>query len=122
MELEAVAMLDEWLDNHVSEWYRQEPLGQHWARIAKVGEEYGEAVAAFIGHTGQNPRKGFTHTRRDVLDELVDVYITAILAIQHFTKDTAVTEQIISERWEYRKKAAKLSYVNHEATGNSSST
>lgn len=31
--------------------------------------------------TGQNPRKGVTHTREDVADELCDVAITALTAL-----------------------------------------
>jgi hypothetical protein len=53
-------------------------------RIMKVGEEFGEAVAAYIGMTGQNPRKGITHTQSDVMSELADVAITAMCAMVHF--------------------------------------
>ena len=49
-------------------------------RILKIAEEFGEAVQAWIGVTGQNPRKGITHTRRHVADELGDVAITALVA------------------------------------------
>jgi len=42
-------------------------------RLMKVVEEAGEASAAYIGMTGQNPRKGVTHARVDVADELCDV-------------------------------------------------
>ena len=60
-------------------------------RVMKIGEEYGEAVAAYIGMTGQNPRKGVTHSQADLLAELADVAITALCAMQHFTGDLAVT-------------------------------
>lgn len=56
---------------------------QVWARIAKVSEEAGEVVAAYIGVIGQNPRKGVTHTLDDVTDELLDVALTALAAIEH---------------------------------------
>ena len=36
--------------------------------------------AAWIGTIGQNPRKGTTHTRQDVADELGDVAFTALVA------------------------------------------
>jgi NTP pyrophosphatase (non-canonical NTP hydrolase) len=49
-------------------------------RILKIGEEYGEAVQAWIGVTGANPRKGITHTRAQVADELGDIAITALVA------------------------------------------
>lgn len=54
-----------------------------WGRIAKISEEAGEAVAALIGMTGQNPRKGVTHQQADVESELFDVAITALAAIVH---------------------------------------
>lgn len=50
-------------------------------RLLKLAEEVGEVSQAWIGHTGQNPRKGITHTRRDVCDELVDVIVTAAVAL-----------------------------------------
>lgn len=51
-------------------------------RILKIGEELGEAIQAWIGVTGQNPRKGVTHKREDVVTELMDVAITAFVAVQ----------------------------------------
>jgi len=51
------------------------------SRVLKVGEEFGEAAAAYIGTTGQNPRKGTTHTVRDVADELADVVLAALVAM-----------------------------------------
>ncbi|MGH8881367.1 MAG: MazG-like family protein [Stackebrandtia sp.] len=56
-------------------------------RIMKVGEEYGEAVAAWIGVTGQNPRKGETHNSGDVAAELADVVIAALVAIASLGHD-----------------------------------
>lgn len=47
-------------------------------RLIKVVEEAGEASAAYIGMTGQNPRKGITHTTANVADELCDVIIAAV--------------------------------------------
>lgn len=54
-------------------------------RLIKVVEEAGEASAAYIGMTGQNPRKGTTHTPADVADELCDVIIAAAVALHAFT-------------------------------------
>ncbi|ANS67960.1 hypothetical protein SLINC_5736 [Streptomyces lincolnensis] len=54
-------------------------------RLMKVTEEAGEASAAYIGMTGQNPRKGTTHTPADVADELCDVIIAAAVALHSFT-------------------------------------
>ncbi|MFJ2864255.1 MazG-like family protein [Kitasatospora sp. NPDC087314] len=54
-----------------------------WSRIAKVGEEAGEAVAALIGATGANPRKGTVGDLADVERELLDVATAALLAVDH---------------------------------------
>ncbi|MFJ4783259.1 MazG-like family protein [Streptomyces sp. NPDC088794] len=54
-------------------------------RLMKVVEEAGEASAAYIGMTGQNPRKGVNHTRADVADELCDVIIASAVALYAFT-------------------------------------
>lgn len=72
---DAVALAREWLDRHNGE--ADPELG---LRILKVVEEAGEAAAAWIGTIGQNPRKGVTHSRRDVADELGDVAFTALVA------------------------------------------
>ena len=50
-------------------------------RILKLSEEVGEAAQAWIGVQGQNPRKGVTHSRADVADELCDVIVTAAVAL-----------------------------------------
>lgn len=49
-------------------------------RLLKVTEEAGEVAAAYIGWTGQNPRKGVTHSLEDLLGECFDVAITALVA------------------------------------------
>lgn len=56
---------------------------QLWGRCSKVAEECGEVVAALIGATGQNPRKGVTHSIDDVVKELFDVAVTALAAVEH---------------------------------------
>jgi hypothetical protein len=65
-------------------------------RVMKIGEEYGEAVAAYIGMTGQNPRKGVTHSKADLLAELADVAVTALCAMQHFTGNAEVTRGFLA--------------------------
>jgi NTP pyrophosphatase (non-canonical NTP hydrolase) len=50
-------------------------------RILKLSEEVGEVAQAWIGYTGQNPRKGVTHEREDVVAELCDVMVTAAVAL-----------------------------------------
>lgn len=58
-------------------------------RILKLTEEAGEVAQAWIGVQGQNPRKGVTHTRDDVADELVDTIVTAAVALASITRDPA---------------------------------
>ncbi|MGW1914165.1 MazG-like family protein [Streptomyces sp. NPDC002076] len=54
-------------------------------RVLKLSEEVGEVAEAIIGTTGQNPRKGITHTWEDVQAELCDVVITALVALRTLT-------------------------------------
>ena len=54
-------------------------------RLLKLTEETGEVAQAYIGATGQNPRKGVTHSPEDVADELCDVIVTAMVALHSFT-------------------------------------
>jgi NTP pyrophosphatase (non-canonical NTP hydrolase) len=58
-------------------------------RILKVTEEAGEVASAYIGMTGQNPRKGVTHSRADVEAELCDVILTAAVALASLTDTPA---------------------------------
>jgi hypothetical protein len=91
-----IETVDAWLDDAVSENYRACPLAQDWARVAKAVEEAGEAVAALIAATGQNPRKGVCGTQAELLAELADLAMTGMLAIQHFTKDTGRTHDVLA--------------------------
>jgi NTP pyrophosphatase (non-canonical NTP hydrolase) len=73
-----------WLDDN-------RPLGGDEGlllRVLKLSEEVGEVAQAVIGATGQNPRKGVTHTWDDVQGELCDVVITALVALRTLTPDT----------------------------------
>lgn len=67
-------------------------------RVLKLVEEAGEAAAAYIGMVGQNPRKGVTHSQTDLLNELADVAITALCAMQHFTQDATVTRGMLAAK------------------------
>ena len=79
-----VRALVAWLDT-------RNGTGQHERsiRLLKLAEEVGEVSAAYIGTTGQNPRKGTTHTPEDVADELCDVIVTAMVALHSFTDQPA---------------------------------
>lgn len=54
-----------------------------WARLAKIVEEAGEVVTAYIGVTGASVRKGVTNVMDDVLEELLDVAVAALAAVEH---------------------------------------
>lgn len=91
--LEGIRIADIWLDETVSQEYKNQPLAQHWARVAKTKEEKGEAIEELILWTGQNPRKPVNSAAYDrMLSELADTALTAMLAIQHFTKDGSETD------------------------------
>lgn len=53
------------------------------ARVVKLAEEAGEAVAAWLGTTGMNPRKGVTHTHAALQAEVLDVAVTALALWEH---------------------------------------
>lgn len=101
LDMNLIKNIDKWLDDNVSEGYKAYPLGQDWARISKVIEELGESISKFIGYTGQNPRKGYTNDLDDVLEELADTAFTAILAMQHFTKDHKNTASILESKLQF---------------------
>lgn len=89
-----VTHVDQMLDDKVDSEYQEQPLAQDWARVCKVSEELGEAIAELILYTGQNPRKGRDTTRlHNLLSELADTAMTGVYAIQHFTKDIDITER-----------------------------
>ena len=61
-------------------------------RVMKIAEEAGEAVAAYIGTTGANPRKGVTATPEDLAGELCDVVLAALIALATVTGGTPQAE------------------------------
>lgn len=77
-----LADISEWIDKGNA---HRDAEARTWGRLAKLTEEAGEVIAAYIGHTGQNPRKGVTHTSADVVKELLDVAVTALGAVEHIT-------------------------------------
>jgi hypothetical protein len=121
----AIRDISAWLDEKAAQEYRDQPLAQDWARVAKISEELGEAlkeasdcltaadmkrlaainislgkaVQELISFTGQNPRKPVrAEAYGKMLDELADTALTAILAIQHFTRDQHRTREILTAR------------------------
>lgn len=98
-ELAAIEAIDAWLDDKVSQPYKDQPLAQDWARVCKETEEKGESIEELILATGQNPRKPRdpAATAR-LLEEMADRAWTAIFGIQHFTQSVQETDRIMSER------------------------
>src|SRR5689334_23119738 len=77
-----LAQLSEWIDAGNA---HRDPEAITWGRLAKIAEENGEVIEAFIGATGQNPRKGVHGTMGDVVKELLDVALTALAAVEHLS-------------------------------------
>lgn len=90
-----IQIVDRWLDTQVADNYKDQPLAQDWARVAKLAEEAGEAISALIACTGQNPRKGVSGTMDEMLKEVADTFACGAFAIQHFTQDIELTASIL---------------------------
>jgi NTP pyrophosphatase (non-canonical NTP hydrolase) len=80
---DTVDRLHAWLDADRAHHGREGLL----LRVLKLSEEVGEVAEAVIGATGQNPRKGVSHTWDDVRSELCDVVITAMVALRTLAPD-----------------------------------
>ncbi|MEU1221374.1 MazG-like family protein [Streptomyces microflavus] len=50
-------------------------------QLLKIQEETGEVAEAVIGAMGVNPRKGHSHTWKDVEAEVCDVIVTGMVAL-----------------------------------------
>ncbi|MFJ9949204.1 MazG-like family protein [Kitasatospora sp. NPDC091207] len=98
---ESVDQLVAWLDRGSV----LSPQEERLLRILKLSEEVGEVGAAVVGVTGQNPRKGVTHTWEDVQHELCDVVFSALVALRTLTPDAA---QVFADR---------LAYVEQRSAG-----
>lgn len=67
-------------------------------RTDKIMEEAGEVGSAVSGLYGENPRKGVTHTIADVLDELLDVAITALAAYESLTGNSGLSGSALDHK------------------------
>jgi NTP pyrophosphatase (non-canonical NTP hydrolase) len=90
-----ITVIDQWIDDSTASEFRDNTVLALYGRTVKVAEECGEVAQAIIGVTGQNPRKGKTHSIDDVKAELADVVVTALCAIQHITKDGQATTNAV---------------------------
>lgn len=100
-----VAALSTWIDAGNA---HRDPEAVTWSRLAKITEEAGEVVAAYIGATGQNPRKGVTHTMADVEDELLDVALTALAALEHLRGQDGRSAELLGDKVERTARRAGL--------------
>jgi NTP pyrophosphatase (non-canonical NTP hydrolase) len=94
---ETVTRLVDWLDGHNRD-NGVAPEVTRLLRVLKLSEEVGETTQAVIGALGANPRKGTTHSWRDVEHELCDVIITAMVALATLNQDAGA---VFAERLEY---------------------
>jgi len=72
----------------------RDPEARTWGRLAKVSEECGEVIAAYIGATGQNPRKGVTNGLDEVRKELLDVAVTSLAAYYHLADGSSPLREL----------------------------
>ncbi|WP_106403757.1 MazG-like family protein [Actinocorallia populi] len=90
---DSAAEVVDWLDRHSGDDDLQQTL-----RLLKIGEEYGEAISAWIGLQGQNPRKGVNADLADVQGELCDVILAAAVALLSITRDTTTAVNLLAGR------------------------
>lgn len=92
---QALVALSRWIDAGNA---HRDPEAVTWGRLAKITEEAGEVIEAYIGATGQNPRKGQTHTLADVAEELLDVAVTALGALEHLTEHQGLAVEMLEQK------------------------
>lgn len=102
-----IAAISVWVDEHPANKQR-DPEAQAWGRCAKVAEEAGEVIAALIGATGQNPRKGVHGCMSNVVDELLDVAVTALAAVEHLDGNQGGSVAMLIEHVGYLTERAGL--------------
>lgn len=109
----SLVSLSKWVDEYNAWRNREAAL---WGRVAKVCEESGEAMQAMIGLTGQNPRKGSHVTRLQLREELLDVAVTALGAVEHLDGHTGESIELLLDKIERTWRRARVSVVvPHEA-------
>ena len=108
-----LASLSKWIDGSIDN-VRRDQEAQTWGRLAKLSEECGEVIGAFIGMTGQNPRKGYSHTRMDVLKELLDVAVTALCAYEHMTENEGNSLEALYEAIQANARRAHESETGYQ--------
>ncbi|WP_433792133.1 MazG-like family protein [Actinoplanes sp. CA-252034] len=79
-------------------------LPQTLCQALKVQEEAGEMAQAVIGVLGQNPRKGVTHTWCDVVNEAIDVAMSALVLAE--TIQPGQLDATLADRLDYLRRRA----------------
>lgn len=102
--------ISDWIDDAPQNAARDREAAL-WGRVSKVSEECGETIAALIGATGQNPRKGTTHVLADVCEELLDVALTALAAWYHITEDREIS---VAFAGHVERRAARVGLLDGE--------
>jgi len=90
------ALLSDYLDSFLYERGYCNRRYLMYARTAKLAEEVGEVMQAVIGWTGDNPRKGISHTDADIVNELCDVILTAMCALHSAVGDERAEAELIN--------------------------
>jgi hypothetical protein len=83
-------------------------------RLLKVVEEIGEVASAYIGMVGQNPRKGITHDRDDLLAELYDSVVTGLIAAATIADDVPAARAALDRH--LARRGHRLSLLTEGAT------
>lgn len=89
-----LASLSQWIDEANA---HRDAEARTWGRLAKVGEEFGELIAAYILFTGQNPRKAQIIDLDPVIKETLDVAVTALCAVEHLTNNRGESLTLLFE-------------------------
>ncbi|MEU0272298.1 MazG-like family protein [Streptomyces sp. NPDC006307] len=91
-----VTRLRKWLDTDAAPTSVEDA---RLLRVLKISEELGEVAEALHGALGANPRKGASHSWSDVAKELADVIVTAMVALDTVSGDSAaVVENQLQDR------------------------
>lgn len=77
---ESLRRVSQLYDDHLAD---RDPEAATGIRMMKLAEEIGESIGGWLGVSGANPRKGYTHTRDEVKTELLDTAVTALAAWEH---------------------------------------
>lgn len=101
-----LARLSQWLDDANT---LRAPEAVTWHRVMKIAEETGEVTKAMMGWTGANPRKGVTHGVSDVINELLDVAVTALCAAEHLTGNEGRSTDLLLDHVDFLVERAEKS-------------